>query len=288
MGGPPAGVAARRAGVAAARRAGAVAARRSCAHSSRCSPAASRRLPRAPRRAWRVRSCPGRPRWSWTRSPRRAMRSSTSVSCASPSLCVAVDYAGNVVTSSDPAGGAAAWSVRPRQRPPTKSSPCRAWRRRLCVAGNAAGNVLTSTDPTGGAPAWTLTSVDPKGRGIHGVSCPTASLCVAVDYQGSVLTSTDPTGGAGAWSAAAIDLSPTGSNTYWRCCCSFSSVFFLNRRAGGCGNTTRACRGACRRQSRVESLCKEQNRGVRETRSGEHSGDAARHDFHRGVALHHQ
>ena len=130
------------------------------------------------------------------------------VSCASPSLCVAVDYAGNVITSSDPAGGAAAWSVRPRRRGRTR---VRVVRGAVAVRRRRHGRQRAHwTDPTAGASAWTLASVNPKGRGIHGLSCPTASLCVAVDYAGNVLTSTDPTGGPGAWSAAAIDRSPTG------------------------------------------------------------------------------
>src|SRR5579862_4299956 len=35
----------------------------------------------------------------------------TAVSCPSASLCVAVDDSGNVVTSTNPAGGAHAWTV---------------------------------------------------------------------------------------------------------------------------------------------------------------------------------
>ena len=44
-------------------------------------------------------------RWS-TRNPNQTM---TGVSCADPSLCVAVDESGNVVTSTNPGGGASAW-----------------------------------------------------------------------------------------------------------------------------------------------------------------------------------
>jgi hypothetical protein len=139
----------------------------------------------------------------------------TGVSCASISLCVAFDAPdveapqgegpGNVVTSTDPTAGAAAWKlahVDPHRTINSVSCPSTS----LCVAVDNAGNVLTSTDPTGGAGAWTLAAVDPGtdtgvvSSGLTGVSCPSVSLCVAVDIEGDVLTSTNPTGGAAAWS----------------------------------------------------------------------------------------
>jgi hypothetical protein len=126
----------------------------------------------------------------------------TAVSCASASLCVAGETGGNVVTSTNPTGGAGAWNGAHAStsgnyaiRGVSCPSPS------LCVLVDAAGNVVTSTDPTGGAAAWT--TADVVGAGIlSAVSCPSASLCAAVDTSGNVVTSTDPTGGAGAWNVA--------------------------------------------------------------------------------------
>jgi hypothetical protein len=137
----------------------------------------------------------------------------SSVSCPSQALCIAVDGVGNAVTSTDPAGGAGAWTVRNIDGSNMLggvSCPSAS----LCVAVGGAGDVLTSTSPTGGASAWAATNVD-GSNSVTGVSCPSTSLCVAVDNVGNVLTSTVPTGGASAWTASHVD--PTGSFTGVSC-----------------------------------------------------------------------
>jgi hypothetical protein len=143
------------------------------------------------------------------------------VSCPSTSLCVAVDaFYGDVVTSTNPTGGASAWTatnIDSRNGNPGSalngvSCPSSS----LCVAVDGSGKVLTTSNPTGGASAWTTTHVDPESSGFSAVSCPTTSLCVAVDSSGNVVTSSDPTGGAAAWTAAAIDttfIPETGTTT---------------------------------------------------------------------------
>src|SRR5260370_4908977 len=84
------------------------------------------------------------------------------VSCSSIRLCVAVDYiGGNVVTSSDPTGGVAAWTV-------------------------------TNVDRS----RW-----NSSGHTLSGVSCPSISLCVAVDNSGNAITSHKPTARSAAWPA---------------------------------------------------------------------------------------
>src|SRR4029077_19109748 len=80
------------------------------------------------------------------------------VSCPSSGLCVAVDNGGNVVTSSNPTGGAAAWTVTHVDGSNFLvgvSCPSSG----LCVAVVQVGNVVTSSNPTGGAAAWTVTNV---------------------------------------------------------------------------------------------------------------------------------
>lgn len=122
------------------------------------------------------------------------------VSCPSESLCVATDEHGDVLTSTDPAGGAGAWkttNVDPLHGLHGVSCPSV----RLCVAAAGEGDVATSTDPTGGAGAWTVTNVDGTGEDgqLFDVSCASESLCVASDNSGDVLTTTEPTGGQSAW-----------------------------------------------------------------------------------------
>jgi hypothetical protein len=120
------------------------------------------------------------------------------VSCPSVSLCVAVDAAGNIVTSTNPAGGAAAWTSTPTGTNQLSGVSC-APGTTVCVAvGNdtTAGIVVSSTDPTGGAAAWSIVSPTAPMRR---VVCPSLSLCVAGDGQDDLNTSTNPTGGPAAW-----------------------------------------------------------------------------------------
>jgi len=143
------------------------------------------------------------------------------ISCPSASLCVAVDNAGNVVTSTNPAGGASTWTVTHVDGSAGSnriltgiSCPSAS----LCVAVDQEGDVVTSTDPTGGASAWRVAHVN----GIYSfdfasVSCPSMSLCVAVDTSGNAVSSADPTGGPSAWNAVHADptmlsCGPHGSN----------------------------------------------------------------------------
>jgi len=126
----------------------------------------------------------------------------SSVSCPTPGLCVTVDESGNVVSSTNPTGGAAAWKVTrldsegaggPYAIHTSVSCPTSS----LCVGvgedDQARGFEVSSTDPTGGLPAWTRT-VQIGGSILNSVSCTTGSLCVAVSYWGDVVTSTKPLG----------------------------------------------------------------------------------------------
>jgi hypothetical protein len=135
-------------------------------------------------------------------SPRGSLQA---VSCPSERLCVAVGYEGSVFTTTDPTGGADAWSVSDVNEGPGAShltavscpSPS------LCVAvsggyGGSAGRVFTSTDPA--SEIWRRTQIG-GSPDLRGVSCATPSLCVAVAKEGWIFVSGDPTGGASAWRA---------------------------------------------------------------------------------------
>jgi len=121
------------------------------------------------------------------------------VSCLPVGLCVAAG-SGKVFTSTDPAGGAAAWTEAKINASINYtgedgvSCPSSV----LCVAVDDSHNVITSRNPTGGPASWTVTHIAGSDA-FWGVSCSSASLCVAVDQAGNVVTSTNPTGGASAW-----------------------------------------------------------------------------------------
>jgi putative Ig domain-containing protein len=132
------------------------------------------------------------------------------ISCASATLCVAVDSKGNVLTSRSPTGGIPAWKVNSEDLGVDLigvSCPSSS----LCVAfGRGAGSqvTLTSTDPSKGAKAkWVAKTVSAFGtEGPSGISCPTTSLCVAAGSDNSgisaVWTSTDPkSAGTATWTA---------------------------------------------------------------------------------------
>jgi hypothetical protein len=125
-----------------------------------------------------------------------------SVSCAGPSLCVAVDSVGDIAVSTDPAGGtASAWAVfKVPSNLLFNGVSCPSTSRCIAVGG---GSTDASKNPSGGAAAWKTKKVNPQ-RGFRGISCASAGLCVGVDASGDVVSSTDPTGGAAAWTVTLV------------------------------------------------------------------------------------
>ena len=158
---------------------------------------------------------------AWTVSPvdpstmvyQNPNQTMTGVSCADPSLCVAVDESGNVVTSTNPGGGASAWILSGIDGAVSLtgvSCPdehlCVAVGGVIPAADPSSGNygvVLTSTDPADGPGTWKVASVNVYS--LTAVSCPSPSLCVALDSNGQIVTSTDPTGGPSAWTSFGVD-----------------------------------------------------------------------------------
>lgn len=139
---------------------------------------------------------------AWTPTPldTEAVEHETSlglldVSCPSASFCAAIDDLGNVYTSTDPTGGASAWSETALGDTDFEAIACQSTS--LCVITDFHGNVFSSAEPLGGEATWHSAHVDASGLG--GVACPSASLCVIGGFFGSVFTATDPTGGAEAW-----------------------------------------------------------------------------------------
>jgi Divergent InlB B-repeat domain len=122
------------------------------------------------------------------------------LSCPSESLCVGVDRSGDVLSSTDPTGGAAAWSKASVAGGESLSDvSCAPPSGAICVAvGEHA--MYTSINPAGGALAWRQVS---GALGAEEVDCPTTSLCVATDND-ELLSSTDPAESSTAWRSSYI------------------------------------------------------------------------------------
>lgn len=137
----------------------------------------------------------------------------TSISCPSTSFCVAVDDSGQGVQSSDPAGGAGAWTeIKPAGGSYT-SVACRS--HSLCFAacemgadsgGAICGQLLPGPYGEGIITRWNPLSSDagseqalPGSAGLTAVSCPTSSLCLASDFSGKVYLSVGATRRQAVW-----------------------------------------------------------------------------------------
>ncbi len=128
--------------------------------------------------------------WTSTALP-GASAFSNDVSCPSENLCVDVRIDGSLATSTDPTGGASAWSISELDSSGSLNAIFCSTQPE-CFISDSSGAVYTSTNPAGGARAWTV-SASPQ---FESGTCPTTALCVAVDGQ-DIQTTTDP--GAGKW-----------------------------------------------------------------------------------------
>ena len=129
------------------------------------------------------------------------------ISCASQTFCVAVSYEGFIYVSTEPTGGAGAWSPTDINEGgghgATHLTSVSCPSVSLCVAvsggsslGNTAGRFLVSSEPTSGN--WQVTQLAGSPE-LRSVSCASPSLCVAVARGGRIFASADPSGGASAW-----------------------------------------------------------------------------------------
>jgi hypothetical protein len=125
------------------------------------------------------------------------------ISCASASLCVAVDDTGGIWTSTNPGSDPSSWSPAQVFNANASLTGVSCTAKPQCVVTSDGGSIAWSTNPTGGSAAWSTASID-QSR-LTAVSCPADNLCVATDGSGGVMTSTNPTGGAGAWTRSVVD-----------------------------------------------------------------------------------
>jgi hypothetical protein len=161
------------------------------------------------------------------------------ISCPTAGLCVAVDAAGNALVSSDPAGGAGAWSIVHIDGDRTRGCDgsglaCQAALEAiscpsvtLCVAGDFSGNILWSFAPTSASGPWPGTPTDGAAiSSIYGVSCPTSGFCASVDGIAGRIITFDP----GDPAAQRIDRLGGQLDGVW---CSSASLCLVSEQTAG-------------------------------------------------------
>ena len=154
----------------------------------------------------------------------------TAVSCPSTTLCYAVDTAGNLLTSSNPTGGAAAWSGgRALSVPPGEAfdGVACATVSFCAVVDYGLGNVIT-WDPSTGWSARETTHISKTN--LLGITCQSSSLCVGFDDIGSLFESTDASVSTASWDSMAATPSGTYVSTV---ACPSSTLCVALSDAGG-------------------------------------------------------
>lgn len=155
-------------------------------------------------------------------------KSLTSMSCPysyPTTVCIAADDAGNVLSTTNPSGGAGAWTAAHIDG--TNALAGVSCGSAGCAAVDDLGNAITSSEPTGEASAWTTAAIDPGNGGLTGVACPvlditSVSFCVAVDHAGNILASAVPAHGASSWTSEHVDAA--GGHFTGVSCVAFASL----------------------------------------------------------------
>lgn len=131
-------------------------------------------------------------------------RTNTDVSCPTVSFCAATSLDGFVYVTSNPLGGATAWSVfdvdGAGRNTHLESISCPDPSFCVAVAGNprTTGAILSSDNPAGGPSAWRRVDLG-ESFDLKGVACGSRALCIAVGQHGRMVRSTNPLGPASAW-----------------------------------------------------------------------------------------
>jgi hypothetical protein len=86
------------------------------------------------------------------------------------------------MSSTNPTGGASAWTLQKGTTPSSNSfNQVACASSSLCIASASNGEIAESNNPTGGAGAWTSTEWVDGTKGLSGVSCASESLCFVTD-----------------------------------------------------------------------------------------------------------
>jgi hypothetical protein len=145
------------------------------------------------------------------------------ISCPSTGLCIAVDFTGQLLTSTEPRD-VSSWKPTARlthytQAPFFAGNFLQVYSYSSCPSTNfcavvfdPTGQVFTTIDPTGPSSAWHATNIHDEN--IQAISCASTRLCVAVDSLGHAVTSIDPTAAHPRWTQTTIDRTNGPSKGY--------------------------------------------------------------------------
>ncbi len=123
------------------------------------------------------------------------------IRCPTTTLCVAIDSAGNVLSTRTPSAGAKGWKIS-RLDKDLSALACPS--ASLCVAVDSTGHVLSTRKPGGGAKTWTKSLVDTiVPRELSAVAC-RSNLCIVGGVQANAWASTNPTGPGRGWKLLAL------------------------------------------------------------------------------------
>jgi hypothetical protein len=145
---------------------------------------------------------------AWTQATVDVPDAFVSVACPSPTLCLAGDAGGNIASSTSPAAGATAWTIR--HISPTSpnvqalmyvtcAQPTLCFTITGLPSASQPPELLRSTDPASG----TWRRDDTLGHIIGAVSCPTIALCFALGRDGTILSTGNPTAVSATWTVRA-------------------------------------------------------------------------------------
>ena len=125
--------------------------------------------------------------------PITTLASIAGLDCPTTELCVAVDWRGEAITTTDPSGPASDWvsaDIVPGEEGLNAVSCASA---HSCVAVGFNGMRLTSSDPTAGSAAWTEDKIS-GASGLLAVSC-SGKTCAAFDMEAHIVIWGKPSGG---------------------------------------------------------------------------------------------
>jgi hypothetical protein len=156
---------------------------------------------------------------AWSRAQVDPGQFFDAVSCASASLCVAVDDNGTAFVSTNPTGGASAWQQETLDPSANGFADVGCRPGPVCVAVDFIGNVWTSTNPAGGASAWSAPQDIDGTNTFNAVKCSPGLLCVAGDINGNLVVGRPPaptsTAGPSVLGTAKVGQQLTASPGAW-------------------------------------------------------------------------
>jgi hypothetical protein len=137
----------------------------------------------------------------------------TDVTCTSISFCAAVDGADQVLTTSDPTGGAAAWNVRTVNATVGGLTTIYCTDPSFCVAGGYSDVLVISDDSTGDSSDWSVSLNNlpvptlqnrQYTYAVTALTCFSASQCLVADSGEQVSASSNFGATSPTWSASAF------------------------------------------------------------------------------------